>query len=212
MTATAVVRPLRQDAARNRERLLTAAAETFAESGLDASVEQIAARAGVGMGTLYRRFPTKQALVDALVTDLLTEMLRCGRAAATDKNGNGLETFLVHATEAQRTHRGCLPQMWDSPATAHLMAEVTALVQLLLRQAHDAGTIRREVTHGDIRLVFFSLRGVLESTVDVAPEAWRRHLEFVMAGLRPGGPELVHPALTAKQVAQIRPIREATEQ
>jgi AcrR family transcriptional regulator len=202
--STAVERPLRQDAARNRERLLAAAADTFAEFGLDASVEQIAARAGVGMGTLYRRFPTKQALIDALVTDLLNDMLCLGRAALAQENGTGLESFLIGATEAQHTARGCLPQMWDSPASADLMAEVTEVVKRLLQQAHESGTIRPDVTHGDIRLVFFSLRGVLESTAEVAPDAWRRHLELVVAGLRPGGPELQHPPLTAKQVEQIR--------
>jgi AcrR family transcriptional regulator len=199
-----MTRPLRQDAARNRERLLTAAAETFAQAGPEASVEQIAAAAGVGMGTLYRRFPTKQALIDALATDLLCRMLDLGRTALATDADEAFETFLVQAMEAQYAHRGCLPQVWDSLATSELQAEVTDIVKALLQQAQRVGSVRTDVTHGDIRLIFFGLRGVLESSADVAPEAWRRHLELVMAGLRPGSAPLRHPALSPAEVEQLR--------
>jgi AcrR family transcriptional regulator len=79
--ADGTVQPLRRDAARNRKRLLEAAAEVFAEQGLQASVDDVARVAGVGMGTLYRRFPTKDALIDELVRELLTEDLQDAREA-----------------------------------------------------------------------------------------------------------------------------------
>src|SRR5271156_373221 len=88
------VRPLRQDAARNRDRLLAAAAEVFDAQGLDASVTDIARVAGVGIGTLYRRFPTKEALIDALVHDVLDATIQMARDASVAADGTGLEQFL----------------------------------------------------------------------------------------------------------------------
>ena len=81
----APVRPLRADAARNRARVLDAARTAFAEAGLDVGVEEIARRAGVGKGTLYRRFPTKEALVRAIFEDILDEIERDRRRRGRDR-------------------------------------------------------------------------------------------------------------------------------
>ena len=94
MSAEPAGRPLRRDAEQNRQRLLDAAADVFAEHGLDASVEEIARTAGVGMGTLYRRFPTKDALISALVHDALTTMLKLAREGTERADGTGLEYSL----------------------------------------------------------------------------------------------------------------------
>src|SRR5579862_7354952 len=87
-------RPLRRDAAENRERVLSAAATVFARDGLAASVEEIAQVAGVGMGTLYRRFPTKEALIEELVRQQLTAIIDAAVLAAAQPDGEGLEAFL----------------------------------------------------------------------------------------------------------------------
>src|ERR1039458_10622740 len=94
MTVKAVSRPLRSDAAKNRERLLTAAGQVFEEKGLEASVADVARVAGVGMGTLYRRFPSKEALIDALVSEVLEATIAMAREAAAWPDGSGLEHFL----------------------------------------------------------------------------------------------------------------------
>src|ERR1700748_562262 len=113
MSATAADRPLRRDAEQNRQRLLDAAADVFAEHGLEASVEEIARAAGVGMGTLYRRFPTKDALISALVHDVLRTILKIAQEATERPDGTGLESFLAGQSAYQAAHRGCLPRLWN---------------------------------------------------------------------------------------------------
>src|SRR5262249_41876712 len=98
----APLRPLRADAARNRARILEAAREAFAESGLDVGVEEIARRAGVGKGTLYRRFPTKEALVRAIFEDMLAELERLvDEVAAIPDAGDAFVRFLGESARRQ---------------------------------------------------------------------------------------------------------------
>src|ERR687884_292227 len=93
--APPAARPLRADAARNRDRVLQAARDAFAQAGLDVGVEEIARRAGVGKGTLYRRFPTKEALVQAIVQDRLDELEAiAARCQAVPDAGEGFAQFL----------------------------------------------------------------------------------------------------------------------
>jgi AcrR family transcriptional regulator len=179
-------RPLRRDAAENRQRLLDAATEVFATHGLDGSVEEVARVAGVGMGTLYRRFPTKQDLVDTLVGDMRRELAALARAAATATDGAGLERLLVSAGELQAGGRGCLSGLWDhSDAELRAMTAFRSTLRQLLAQAQAAGRVRTDVVSTDLWVLLWSLRGVIETTRAVAPQAWRRHLELMIAGLRP---------------------------
>src|ERR1700689_3069017 len=113
MPVPATDRPLRRDAEQNRQRLLDAAADVFAEHGLEAGVEEIARTAGVGMGTLYRRFPTKDALIAALVHDVLSTMLEIAQESTERPDGTGLEYFLEAASSYQAAHRGCLQGLWN---------------------------------------------------------------------------------------------------
>jgi AcrR family transcriptional regulator len=202
-------RPLRRDAAHNRLRLLQAAAQVFAEHGLDAGVEEVARVAGVGMGTLYRRFPTKQALIDELIGDLRLRLLELARALPGRDGGTGLEELLTAVGQVQADQPGCLPQLWNSSgAQLQAMADFRQLVGVLLDEAQQHGRIRAEVTPGDITMVFWSVRGVIENTRTVAPAAWRRHLEVLVAGLRPGGDPVSRPVLAQKPLteAQLRRI------
>src|ERR671935_2368283 len=103
------LRPLRADAARNRARTLDAARTAFAESGLDVGVEEIARRAGVGKGTLYRRFPTKEALVRAIFEDRLNELERLTTTAARSADPwNAFVSFLESAARMQASDQGFL--------------------------------------------------------------------------------------------------------
>src|SRR6202167_4568457 len=132
MSATAADRPLRRDAEQNRQRLLDAAADVFAEHGLEASVEEIARAAGVGMGTLYRRFPTKDALIEELVHELLADVVRDARTALERRDGSGLEAFLHAASAHQASQRGCLARLWGASIAPDLMREVRDLIAALL--------------------------------------------------------------------------------
>jgi AcrR family transcriptional regulator len=194
-------RPLRRDAARNRDRLLTAAAEVFDAHGLEASVTEIAGAAGVGMGTLYRRFPTKDALIDALVRDVLERIIEMAERALEQPGGTGLEHFLRASNAYQAEHRGCLPRLW---CTDHELVGTTRdLIARLLADAKQHGRVRDELTNTDVTVIMWSIRGIIEATGDLAPTAWQRHLEVLIAGLRPGESELIHPAIDQSQVDEI---------
>src|ERR1700754_516540 len=105
----APVRPLRADAARNRARIVEAARAAFAESGLDVGVEEIARRAGVGKGTLYRRFPTKEALVRAIFEDLLEDLeALVDEFAAVEDAGEAFVGFIRESMRRQATNQGFL--------------------------------------------------------------------------------------------------------
>src|ERR1700710_3092844 len=105
---------LRRDAAANRERILAAAVEVFSISGADAGIDEIATKAGVGVGTVYRRFPTKEALVQAIVAQLLGDLVTVAKDALEAPPASGLEEFLTAAGELQARHAGCLWQLWSS--------------------------------------------------------------------------------------------------
>jgi AcrR family transcriptional regulator len=195
-------RPLRRDAAENRSRLLAAASQVFDEQGLDAGVEEIARVAGVGMGTLYRRFPTKDALIDALVTDLLDAMIELAREAALRPDGLGLEYFLEGASDYQARNPGCLPRLWRGPDNG-LVKIARGLISDLLEDAKRHGRVRDDLTSTDLNVILWSIRGVIETTISVAPQAWRRHLELVIGGMRPTDGTFTHAPLTRKQLDTI---------
>lgn len=178
-------RPLRRDAAANRERVLRAAAEVFAEAGLDAGLDDVARRAGVGVGTVYRRFPTREALLEALLLSLLEVWLDEADTALALPDGRGLEAFLRSVGEVQAEPRGCAVRLWSSPAAEELRAQVHARMAALLDDAVRAGTCRADVGVDDLVAVFVALRGVRETPTADAVLDWRRHLELCLAGLRP---------------------------
>jgi AcrR family transcriptional regulator len=195
-------RPLRRDAAENRARLLTAASHVFDSQGLDASVEEIARAAGVGMGTLYRRFPTKEALIDALVSELLDAVIGFAREAAKQPEGTGLERFLEAASEYQARNRGCLPRLWRG-VDNDMVHTARALIAKLLADAKDHGRVREDLTSTDLNVILWSIRGIIETSRSIAPDAWRRHLELIIDGMRPGKPSLRRPALSQHQLDDI---------
>jgi AcrR family transcriptional regulator len=195
-------RPLRRDAAENRARLLLAAGRVFDARGLDAGVEEIAREAGVGMGTLYRRFPTKDALIEALVRDLLETIIAMAGHAAQQPEGTGLEHFLEATSAYQADNPGCLPRLWHD--TEHgLVQTARRLIAELLEDAKRHHRIREDLTSTDLNVIMWSLRGVIQSTRSLAPDAWRRHLELLIAGMRPSEHNLTQPALTRQQLDAI---------
>jgi AcrR family transcriptional regulator len=151
------------------------------------------------MGTVYRRFPTKQALITELVRDMLDAMNAMAQAAVAVPDGHGLEHYLTAASAYQAEHRGCLPRLWNIDEHQPALQKLRKAVATLLADAKRHGLVREEVTSTDITMVMWSIRGVIETTADVAPEAWRRHLDIVVAGLRPADRALRHPPLTRQQ-------------
>ena len=195
-------RALRRDAVANRQRLLRAAAEVFAREGLEAGVEEIARVAGVGIGTLYRRFPTKDALIAELVRDLLTDVLALARAALSVPGGGGLEHFLYAACEDQVAQCGCLARLWTDAESAALKSECRAVIRQLLTIAQDHGRVRTDANLADVDLILWSLRGVIEAAQEARMPASRRHIALMVAGLRPSPEPLGVPMLPADGARQ----------
>jgi AcrR family transcriptional regulator len=195
-------RPLRKDAARHREQLLIAAVQVFNEQGLDASLTEIARVAGVGIGTLYRRFPTKEALIDALVHEILTNTIAMARGGLRAPDGTGLERFLEASCAYQAEHVGYLRRLWN---TDHELVKIARqLIARLLTDAKKHDRIRHDLTSTDLSIALFSLLGVLEATLPVAHDAWRRHLDLLIAGMRPAASDLPHQPLSAANLDKIQ--------
>jgi AcrR family transcriptional regulator len=191
-TATTGTRTLRRDAAENRERLLRAAWEVFAEHGPEAGVEEIARRAGVGMGTLYRRFPTKEALIQALNDALMEKILRHARETLAEEQDGGLEAYLWFTGHVMSAHHGGLSRLWHAnmPGTDPRREELWAMVGQLLERARTAGEVREDLTLTDVYLCVVALRSLIDDTAAPAPDIWRRYLAVVLAGFRPAAQPL----------------------
>jgi AcrR family transcriptional regulator len=175
---------LRSDAIRNRERLLDAAAEVFAEQGPQGGVLDVARHAGVGVGTLYRHFPTKTDLVNELVDTFLTDLIQAACNSLSEPDGRGLEHFL-QTLGAQQTSRGSIGRLWNTPHHAALIDELQQATDELLADAQRHGKIRPELTPADLVAVIWSIRGVIEMTRHLAPDAYKRFLQVILTGLSP---------------------------
>jgi AcrR family transcriptional regulator len=197
-------RALRRDAAENRERLLRAAQQVFAEQGLDACVDEVARVAGVGTGTLYRRFPTKDALINELVRDLTNRILELARSAQSAPAGTGLEVFLYAAGELLAANRGCLPRLWNNPDTVEIKDECRGVIAELLADGQTQGVVRDDAFITDIDLMFWALRGIIEATEGLGHPGARRQIAIFIAGLSPSGRALTSPALANEDVLLAR--------
>ena len=161
----------------------------------------VARVAGVGMGTFYRRFASKDALIEALVSEVLEATIAMAREAARWSDGTGLEHFLEASSSYQAEHLGCLPKLWNTDH--HLVKTARDLIAGLLSDAQAHGRVRSDLTSTDVSVVMWSIRGVLETTRSNAPEAWRRHLDLLIAGMRATDGALPHRALSQAQVDRI---------
>jgi AcrR family transcriptional regulator len=186
-------RPLRADARRNRERILASARAVFAEAGADAQIDDVARHAGVGVGTVYRHFPHKEALMVELVREqfrlfatraretleqvdddrqafpALAEVMR--RNAETTANDAAVRYALASAGQ----------HIWNQARAEQ--TELLAVTELLLRRARRAGDVRSDVQASDIGML---MCGVCATMGSDRPEFdWRRHLELAFGALRP---------------------------
>lgn len=181
---------LRSDARRNREQLVASARELFATHGIDVSVEEITHHAGVGMGTLYRHFPTKDDLIDAVLENAFADLARLAEeAVAAEDAWEGLTHFLEQVLQLHVQNRGVKDLLAARDPDADPAAGARAAIRRLLRQvidrAHEQGSLRADFAFEDLPPVFWSIGRVIEATADVAPDFWRRYLSFYLDGLRP---------------------------
>ena len=193
-------KPLRRDAEANLERVLEAAAAVFSEHGWETSIEEVARRAQVGLGTVYRRFENKTALVDELARRLLEDVVRIAERHLDDPGGTGLVRYLWEIGELLAGHSGLVGRMWNVPGTAPVIARSRELQGALLAEAQRHRLVRDELTAEDVAVALWSVQGVLDVTRGTPVIAWRRHLEVVIEGLRPTARKLSNPPLTPAEM------------
>jgi AcrR family transcriptional regulator len=201
---------LRADAQRNLVRVLDAAREVFAEHGIDAPVTEIAERAGVGVGTIFRRFPTKDDLLVAVVEQRTAQLVEAADVALAQPDaGAALRRFLETAAAMHISDRcWCDASGTDLFAREGLRELVDVLVtkmDALLSRAQASGHVRTDVRALDLPVL---LMGVAKSGLmleDAAPGAWKRYLGIVLDGLRPEAARpLARRPLSAKEFEAAR--------
>lgn len=172
---------LRADAQRNLERVLLAATDVFTERGPDASVDEIARRAGVGHATVFRRFPTKESLMSAVAGRWVADVQALAdEALAADEPGESFFHFVWRVAELHVAARGlhdCMVRCEEVPGAPELTDAVTRIVQ----RAQKAGAVRKDVTPDAVQSL---VRGALSSAPD---GEWRCYVAVVLDGLRTRG-------------------------
>ncbi|MEU2931153.1 TetR family transcriptional regulator [Streptomyces sp. NPDC007251] len=200
----------RRDALRNRQLLVSTAREVFAEQGLDAPLDVIARRAGVGNATLYRHFPTRAALVDEVFRGALTETEAAGERARTAEDAfAGLTQYLRTVFAGLAADRGTNDLMTTNLEGVTSLEAIHAhnreTIDELLRRGQEQGTIRPDLTTDDLLFTLAALGRAAPALTTVAQDAWLRPLALLLDGLRtnPAAPPLPAPALTYDQLGKV---------
>ena len=189
---------VRADAARNRESLLAAAEQEFAERGLSASVADIARRAGVAKGTVFRHFATKEDLIASIVCAHIAALTEAARRLSDAADpGTALLEFLTIAADQRQQHDLTFLQSASEsdPRVSEVRDELHSALGTLVGRAHQSGAIRSDVTETDVFLLMCAPVHVVENLAAPKPLLWKRYLAIIFDGLRPEGAHpLPHPA------------------
>lgn len=191
---------MRKDAERNRELLLVAARRVFAERGLDATLDDVARQAGVGVGTAYRHFANKYELAGAIFQEEVAEIAALAReGAAAEDPWQGLVMFLERTLEAQTVNRGLrevLMGVHDAAQDEQVHDLLSGPIVALVERAQRSGAVRADAEPTDLGMLIVMLCAVADVSADADPQLWRRYLPIMLAGLQPGGPALPVGALS----------------
>jgi AcrR family transcriptional regulator len=184
-------RPLRADARRNREKVLEAAREVFSDQGREAQMDDVARRAGVGVGTVYRHFPTKEALIEALMVAAFEAIAAEAEAALeVEDPWEAFTSVLWRGAEIMAGDRALSEVFASIPgateAVVPTVAGLTDTVSELIRRAQAAGALREDLLVDDIPMVMCGI-GSATKKEHRCPSAWRRHLALVLDGMRASG-------------------------
>jgi len=171
-------RPLRRDAERNRLHILRAARVVFAQRGLEATLDEVAREAGLGVGTVYRRFPNREALIEALFDDGMDEIVRVvEEAEAEPRAWDGLRHFMTSVLKMQAADRGLRDVMFSqrSPNPEHdvLRDQLKPPLERLVRRAQQEGDLRADLTATDVGVLEVAVLGAAEFAAPGAPGAGR---------------------------------------
>jgi AcrR family transcriptional regulator len=204
-------RPLRKDAERNRKRILRAAAEVFSERGLDATLDDVARRAGVGVGTVYRRFPDKETLVAELFQDRIDDLVAVAEeACAVDDPWTGLVSYLEHVADTMSGDLGLRQMMlfatYGKDRVAYARQQMRPVVDRLVTRAQEAGQLRGDLSATDVPMIALMLSKATEYAAPARCGLWQRYFTLIIDSLRPardGVTPLPVPALTPEEMEQV---------
>ncbi|MET9496962.1 TetR/AcrR family transcriptional regulator [Streptomyces sp. NPDC006552] len=190
-------RPLRRDAERNRQLLLETAHALMVRDGLEVTYEEIATAAGTGMGTVYRRFPDRQELVDTLFAEHIDAVVELARQACRSEDPwAGLTWFMERQLELEAGNRGLGQLLRGGHQSSELVirgrAQITPLAADLLERAIQAGRLPATVVPADLVTIHLMVGAVMDTARHIDPDLWRRALTVALAGLQ-------HAELPARQ-------------
>ncbi len=203
-------RPLRRDAALNREKILLAAREVFGRHGLGVTLDDVARHAGVGVGTVYRRFPDKETLVRALFEqDLGIRQASAERALAHPDPWEGFVDFLTEMGADLAENRGLQEVIMlgshSSEPIETVRGGMLPFLEALIKRAQESGDLRAEITPSDIPVIVQMLSAASQFTQGKRPDVWRRYFEIILNGIRqrPDNLPLTTPSLSNETVEQV---------
>lgn len=181
---------MRSDAAFNRQRVLIAGARLLSEQGVEATLNDVAHAAGVGVATVYRNFPNRDALLDALFQAKLDQLIELAdHAAGIGDAPAAFDTYLYSVMEAHATDRGVVPVLMRANQSARFAEELAAQlgprVQPLIVSAQAAGSLRDGFTIQDLCLLSAMVGSVADLTRDTQPALWERYAQMLIDGTRP---------------------------
>jgi AcrR family transcriptional regulator len=178
----------RSDALRNRQRVLDAAIAAYGEAGPGFGMHDVARRANVGVGTVYRHFADREELIDAIARPFFDRSLELAHAATAEvPAGTRFPTYVRAFTEALAEHGVTGHCAWDSPAAQEVRAQLRLLVADMLAADQEAGTIRTDLTLQDAAAVLLTITMLVDASREQGAAIWRRHVDVVLDGLRPTG-------------------------
>ena len=182
-------RGLRKDAERNRQRVLTAARELFAIKGMEATLNDVAHHAGVGVGTVYRRFATKEELVEAIFEEGIAEVVCLAESALLHENSwEGFVWFIERHCEMAATDRGLREMVYSkaygSDRVECVREELVPLISELVERARRDGYLRADIEHTDTPIIGLLAGTVSEWAGHVDPDLWRRYVALLLEGMR----------------------------
>jgi AcrR family transcriptional regulator len=203
VATAATARRLRKDAARNRELLIEAAREVFARRGLEASLDDVAHHAGLGVGTAYRHFANKYELATALMQQTIDRVVdNAEQALSVEDPWLGLVSFLEATLAVQSADRGLrqvLMGVHDPEKMAQVHDRLAGPTAELMSRAQRAGAIRADADTTDLGFIVGMVCAVADMAGDDSPQLWRRYLTICLDGLRPGGTPFPAQALSEPQ-------------
>src|SRR3954471_9852763 len=182
---SAEVRPMRRDAQLNRERILAAAREVYAERGIDVTLDDVAERAGVGIGTVYRKYRNKDALLDELFEERVRELAELAEASSADTDAwTAFVRFLERVTElfaADRSLESFVVSDTGQQRAARAREVLRPSLERLIRRAKADGRLRRDFRHDDLSVIHAMLAAAVRQSGD-SPDAWRRYFAMMIDG------------------------------